>query len=403
MNIFEMIILDLILLLFPLMFYLIYAAYSKTLDIKKNNLYLDVALFSSIYFLLRIGNLDIKGMPIILLDILLIISYLKKRKFTTLVISIFLILYYNEIYNISILIFIFEYFIYLLIYRLCFNKNKFVFTNLCISFKIIMFVICIYLSNLYSFSYLLFQNILLFIIITNFVIYLYNCIDDMFSLYKQVEKISKESEIRQSLFKITHEIKNPIAVCKGYLDMFDVNNVEHSKKYIPIIKSEISRVLALLQDFLSITKIKIEKDEMDINMLLEDTIYCLKPLFNSKSVKVISNISDDEIYMNGDYNRLKQALINIFKNSLESIKDNGTIKLDTKISKNKMKITIEDNGKGMSEEELNQIKEAFFTTKNNGTGLGVYLSNEIIKLHNGKLEYESKKYKGTKVTITLPI
>ena len=184
--------------------------------------------------------------------------------------------------------------------------------------------------------------------------------------------------------------------------MFDMNNIEHSKKYVPIIKSEINRVLALLEDFLSITKIKIEKEEMDINVLLEDTIYCLNPLLKDKNVDFEYNISDDEIYIEADYNRLKQTLVNIIKNSLESINSDGYIKLSTKKDNNQVKIIIEDNGVGMSEDELSKIKEAFFTTKKNGTGLGIYMSNEIIKLHNGSLDYFSEKSKGTKVVITLP-
>ena len=403
MNTFEIIILDFILLIFPLLIYLIYTAYFKTLDLKKNNLYLDCALFSAYYLFNRLGIMTFNDIPILFIDVLLIIAYLKNKKISILVLSILFVLYYYNLFEISIFIFVIEYLIYFLIYKIFKTKDKFIFTNIFIFIKIIMFGIEMILSNNFDISssiYMLF--ILLFFATTNFIIYLYTEIDDMFSLYRQIKNINKEKQITESLFKITHEIKNPIAVCKGYLDMFDVENKDHAKRYIPILKSEISRVLSLLEDFLSITKIKIEKEEMDLNMLLEDTIACLKPILNNKNIKFIANISDEEVYINADYNRLKQTLVNIIKNSKESIENKGIIKLYTKIGKNKIKIIIEDDGVGMSKEELEKIKEAFFTTKSKGTGLGTYLSNEIIKLHGGSLEYFSKKMIGTKVVITLP-
>jgi len=86
---------------------------------------------------------------------------------------------------------------------------------------------------------------------------------------------------------------------------------------------------------------------------------------------------------------------------LQDAKD-GNIKISVNKNKNKIKITIEDDGRGMTKEELKKITKAFFTTKKNGTGLGVYLSNEIIKAHNGSIKYSSVKNKGTKVVITIP-
>ena len=183
--------------------------------------------------------------------------------------------------------------------------------------------------------------------------------------------------------------------------MYDVNNIEHSNKYIPIIREEINRVLMLLEDFLSITKIKIEKEEMDLGFLLEDIKNNFSMILKSKNIEFICT-DIDELYIEADYNRLKQVLVNLIKNSVESIEKNGTIKINVSNSKNKVKIVVEDTGKGMTEEELKQIKSAFFTTKQNGTGLGTYLSNEIIKAHNGIMKYHSVKNKGTKVIITIP-
>ena len=215
-----------------------------------------------------------------------------------------------------------------------------------------------------------------------------------------INELEKKKQLRSSLFKITHEIKNPIAVCKSYLDMFDINNKDHIR-YIGILKEEMDKILLLLQDFLSMNKIKIEKEILDINFLLEDIVNQFEPILKDKNIKFIHNICEEEIFVEGDYNRLNQVFINIIKNSIEAINDKGVIKLDYEIDRN-FKIIIEDNGCGITEDQIEKIKEPFYTTKKDGTGLGVSLSIEIIKAHNGKIDYIPLK-KGLKVIVELPI
>ena len=97
--------------------------------------------------------------------------------------------------------------------------------------------------------------ILEYIVFSYLIIFFLQQGEEMAKLHSTFKDIEQEEQMRLSIFKITHEIKNPIAVCKGYLDMFDTNNIEHSKKYVPIIRSEINRTLCLLQDFLELRKI----------------------------------------------------------------------------------------------------------------------------------------------------
>ena len=270
--------------------------------------------------------------------------------------------------------------------------------------SIILSVLILYSQIQYKTKWFLLFSSVIFVCLTVLTIYLFKKTEENLIFKRKFLELEHEKEIRNSLFQITHEIKNPITVCKGYLDMFDVNNIEHSKKYIPKIKNEINRVLILLEDFLSIKKLKIDKDIMDINMLVEDISENFKDIFMGKRIKGIFDIDQNEVFVNGDYNRLSQVLINVVKNSIESLdKDIKIIKISTNANKNYAKIIIEDNGKGMNEDELRKICKPFFSTKSSGTGLGLYLSNEIIKEHNGSMMYESKENIGTKLTICLPI
>lgn len=399
MNLFETLLLDTILILFPIICYFIYLFFQKTLSNKRNDIFFDFALFSSIYLLMKYGIDSYHEIPLILFDVPIVIAYLKNRKLTILILSLIAILYYNKIFNINIYFLTIEYFIYFIIY--IFRNKKDNYIDIYVMIKMIVFYSY---TKIYS-DARLFDMIVLtlfFYIMTKLIINLFNKTKQILSIYKTMEKIEEDKKTKDSLFKITHEIKNPIAVCKGYLDMFNVDNVEHSKKYIPIIKEEIDRVLILLNDFLCITRITINKEEMDLSILLEDIKNNFDLILKGKNIEM-SYKEINDTYMYADYNRLKQVLVNIIKNSMEAIEGNGNIKLYTIRSKNRIKIIIEDNGIGMTKEELNQITNAFFTTKKNGTGLGIYLSNEIIEKHNGTLKYKSEKGIGTKVIISLPI
>lgn len=216
------------------------------------------------------------------------------------------------------------------------------------------------------------------------------------NLYRQ------EKKLRTSISKLTHEIKNPLAVCNGYLEMMSEKDESVKEKYLNIVKEEIKRTLNVINDFSFFSKEKIlEKEELDLCFLLEDIIKIIKPLIEEKRGK-ITFIKEEELYLIGDYKRLKQAFINLLKNSIEASKDNLIIKINLQNNQNNYTIIIEDNGCGMTEEELKNIFNDFYTTKQLGTGLGVSYTKEIIELHNGTIKYQSKKGYGTKVTILLP-
>ena len=169
------------------------------------------------------------------------------------------------------------------------------------------------------------------------------------------------------------------------------------------MREEIEKTLFLLEDFLSMNKLKINKDLLDVNYLLANFIKTYEPYFNENKIKADIKITDNEVYLNGDYNRLFQVFTNIMKNSIEALSDNPQINVWTEIKDNKFYIYFKDNGEGIPADILEKIKEPFFTTKMKGTGLGVSLSNEIIEGHDGKLLYDSKMGEYTLTTIILPV
>ncbi|MBQ2640216.1 MAG: HAMP domain-containing histidine kinase [Bacilli bacterium] len=218
-------------------------------------------------------------------------------------------------------------------------------------------------------------------------------------------KIEKEKDLKIALFKLTHEIKNPLTVCKGYLNMMDYNDKENIRNYLDIIRGEIDRTVMIINEFSDYGKLTLDKDVVEISLLLEEIYETIKPLVKSTNIKTKFNNIDDEIYLDIDYLKMKQVLINILKNSIEAKKkdEDMLLEVDVGVNNNYLNINIKDTGIGMTKETLSRISEIFFTTKQNGTGLGVGLSKEIIKLHNGSINYKSKYGKGTSVLIKLPV
>ncbi|MBQ9182140.1 MAG: HAMP domain-containing histidine kinase [Bacilli bacterium] len=404
MNIFDGLILDIILISFPILLYTLYEAYRKNIGQDEKILFLDFALLSSFYLILKFGY-SIEKVMLLNFNVILILALIRNRKIVSFICIGYSIFHYKYFFDFNLYLLLFEYGLYIILYVFK-TKNK-------ISNNILLNAFMILKSSFFALQLLLLNTIklpsnlfilviiLVFYSVTYLSIILFDMGEEVIKYHLNIKELEQEKQIRMSLFKITHEIKNPIAVCKGYLDMFDVNNISHSKKYVPILKEEINRTLILLEDFLCFTKVKVEKELMDITLLLEEVTDNFELMFKEKNIEFNLNLPDDELYIMGDYNRLTQVMINLIKNSIESIENNGKISVECLDKDDKVYVVVSDNGKGIKEEDLEKLKQPFFTTKQNGTGLGVCLSREIIKAHNGTISYKSKESVGTKVTIKL--
>ena len=341
-------------LFLPISIYFNYSTYVKSLELKENAIILELSIIISLLLMLKYDTLNnIYSIIILLLPI--IISIMRKKYYITiLLITILLFLKQNIELNINLL-------------------------------------------NLL-------QTILIFIIYLYLIVNFFKLGNNIIDLSKLQKELDREKLLRSSISKLTHELKNPIAVCNGYLEMLDINNKDKSQKYINIITNEIKRSKIIIDEFSSFGKLKtINTEEIDITYLLEDTISLLKPLFK-KNKSTITLQSKEEIYINADYNKLKQVFINLLKNTIEAKKEDKSLEVKVIINETKNRVTIKviDNGIGMDKETLNKVLDVFFTTKQNGTGIGLAFSKEVIELHKGTLNIKSKINEGTEIKIVLP-
>ena len=204
-------------------------------------------------------------------------------------------------------------------------------------------------------------------------------------IYKIVYREISNKEEDNTLFNLAHEVKNPLSVCKGYLDMID--NYKKLEKYLPIIKSEMNRSIRIMDEFLDLKRLNINKDLMDISLLLNDIKETTNIMLKENKVNLKIPKLDKELIIDGDYDKLKQVFMNLIKNSYEAEAKN--IKIDVKTNNNYLKIKIIDDGIGISKSDLNKVGKVFYTTKVTGTGVGVSMAKEIVRLHDGSLSYES--------------
>ncbi len=223
--------------------------------------------------------------------------------------------------------------------------------------------------------------------------------------FKETVYSDKLSMISQMAASIAHEIRNPITTVRGFIQFLHKDtNDEKLKQFAPLILEELDRTNKIITNYLKLTKPSdTDFSKVEIDTVIKDSIELLRPLGMYDNVTILYQGSGNH-YVYADEHHLKQALLNVIKNGIEAIENGGFVKVTKRPGddKNTVVIEIEDNGKGMTQTQLETIGLPYFTTKTKGTGLGSMITNRLIRDMNGKVEYESKLNKGTKVLIILP-
>lgn len=371
----------------PIMIYIIFFHIKDEINKLHNNVTLELTIllvyFLCLYVFIRVFKIEY--IYYITLPIILSFIFDKyKLNIFLSIINIFMTLY---LLDINIFYLLSYYIILFTLYFIIKNKKDF------ISTYTILNIMYMFLLDNYNIIFLI--SIYL---IYNLIILL----KKRMKLYYTLEDIENNKLIKTSIFKVTHEIKNPLAVIKGYLSIFDPYNSDKCLKYKNILEIEVENALNVLKDFSSINHLDIKKNNINYYDLLMEAKETILPFFNDKNIKLNIN-SPRELFVNADYNRMKQVLINILKNSTEALSDNGKIDIKSYIENNKLITIIKDNGHGMDKETIDNLFTPFYSKKSFGTGLGLCLSKEIIELHNGTIKYTSKLNLYTEVKIVIPV
>ncbi len=218
----------------------------------------------------------------------------------------------------------------------------------------------------------------------------------------EIRRSEKQHTLGELAASIAHEVRNPLTVVKGFLQLMEGEDERH-KHYYPLILSELGRAENIISDYLNFAKPEFKKIEtFPLPLLVMELSILLNPYALKEGISLTHTIESDAV-ITTDRNQLKQALINILKNAVEATPKEGRVTIKLIEEDDSVKIIVRDTGKGMTKEQLARVGSLFFSTKEQGTGLGTMVSTRIIESMGGKVDYTSKLGKGTKVSITLPL
>lgn len=224
---------------------------------------------------------------------------------------------------------------------------------------------------------------------------------------KKTEELLNKSDtlaaIGQLAAGVAHEVRNPLTVIKGFIQLFQINK-EDQEKYFDLMLSEIDRIEAILQEFLSIAKTdEINTEQKNIYQIYKNVVSLMNTKAIMTNIQVELYADTKDISIECSENQLKQVFINILQNSIEAMPDGGKITIHIKeINDEGVIIHVIDEGIGIPEERIKRLGEPFYSTKEKGTGIGLMLSYKIIESHQGKISIMSEVGVGTTVTIYLP-
>ncbi|WP_232696909.1 PAS domain S-box protein [Brevibacillus daliensis] len=224
---------------------------------------------------------------------------------------------------------------------------------------------------------------------------------------KETEQLLLNSEklsaIGQLAAGVAHEIRNPLAALRGFVQLLR-SSINDYQPYFQIMLTELDRINLIVSELLVLSKPQaLSLQPRNLEHLLDSVVMLLQTQAIIKNLQVTLSFPEHDIYINCEENQLKQVFINLLKNALEAMEDGGTICIEVKLLKEHVVIQVIDQGCGISEELIPQLGQPFVTTKNKGTGLGLMITYKIIKEHHGNMIIESQVGKGTTITIQLPV
>jgi signal transduction histidine kinase len=233
------------------------------------------------------------------------------------------------------------------------------------------------------------------------------------TLNYMAEEIIKKDELKNEFISsISHELRTPLTSIKGWAVTLNSDNLDDKeliRSGLDIIEKESDRLTSMVEELLDFSKfvsgkISLSKTDVDIEKVMVYIANQLSPRAKVENITFTLKCEDDLPHIFGDENRIKQVLINLLDNAFKFTSENGKIAFSAMEKDGFIIICVEDNGSGIPSEDLPYVKDKFYKGKSSKSknGLGLSISDEIVKLHNGKIEIESEVGVGTKVCVWLP-
>ena len=244
-----------------------------------------------------------------------------------------------------------------------------------------------------------------------------NSRDEIGKLAKTLDYMAEEIQKREQLknefiSSISHELRTPLTAIKGWVITLDDSQTDKDtlKMGLNIIEKETDRLVNMVEELLDFSrlssgKMTLNKKEVSIKAISDyiDVYMSARARRENKRLNINLDSENKKIYV--DIDRIKQVLINLLDNAFKFTEAEGTISISFTAVEGSLKIVVQDDGSGITKEDLPRVKEKFYKGKNakSKNGIGLSICDEIVKLHNGEIFIESEEGKGTSVTVILPV
>lgn len=229
------------------------------------------------------------------------------------------------------------------------------------------------------------------------------------SQVKKLEKDLRRSERLAALGKmaagVAHELRNPLSSIKGLALVLQsrFSSENHDRETANILVLEVERLNRSISELLDYARPQeLQKKEFDLHALLKKSVSLLSIDAEAAGVEMVMDFPESAALIYADEDRLSQVFLNLFLNSIQAMNDGGILSICTARKDDAITITVTDNGCGISSENLGRVFDPYFTTKPEGTGLGMAMSAKIVEEHGGTMFVESEEGKGTSVVIEIP-
>lgn len=219
---------------------------------------------------------------------------------------------------------------------------------------------------------------------------------------KQMEKLALVGELAAG---IAHEIRNPLTSIKGFIQLIgEKKGQDIPAFYYETILEELDRIDQIVGEMVVLAKpVQEAKSEVNLYKVLQDTVNLIDYQASQQEVKLILKFEPELPTIQGVSDQLKQVFINLLKNAIEAIEKSGTVTIQARRQGDKVVVTVEDTGKGMSKEVIEKLGTPFFSNKDMGTGLGLMITYRIIQNHDGEVSVHSKVGIGTQFRVRFPV
>jgi signal transduction histidine kinase len=211
----------------------------------------------------------------------------------------------------------------------------------------------------------------------------------------------REKALRQVAAKVAHELKNPLSAIQGLVQLLEKTAPdEKTRERLGVIASESSRMGVLVRDYLSLNRPleDLRPQPVDLGALVREVQAVLAAEAEQAGVTLRAA---GEAHLSADPRRLKEALLNLVANAVQATPAGGEVHVEVAETPEHTHVHVSDSGRGMTADEVARVGTPFFTTRSQGTGLGVLLARAVAEQHGGGLQYRSEPGRGTTATFSL--